>query len=78
MQNPPNKLRWFYALVGLAISLYGLKTIISQEISASGKWSMASGWALHGNSAVILGSVIFLFGTFFVYVALTAGNKVRK
>jgi hypothetical protein len=63
-----------YLAVGLLFIGYGLKTVITQEISAAGSQTRGAAWALYDEPAIVFGAVIALFGGYILWVAF-AGKK---
>ena len=63
----------FYLSLGLVFIAYGLKTVITQEISAAHS-EIQGAWALYGDSATILGAVIIFFGAYILWLAF-GGKK---
>ena len=65
------KLSWLYRVVSFVLLGYGIKTVITQEISASGSRMRGAGWSLQGNDAILIGSVLILTGIYILYVTIT-------
>lgn len=65
------KLQWVYRIVSFVLFGYGIKTIITQEISANGSRMRGAAWALNGTDAIILGSAIAAAGVYLFLVTVT-------
>lgn len=57
--------------MGLFISGYGIKTIITEELVAEGSRLRGMGWYMYGDNAIIGGCIILAFGFYFIYLAYT-------
>ncbi len=61
-------------IVGIIIFIYGAKSVIEGKIIAEGN-SFKSGWQLQGDEAILVRSVIAIFGLYVIFIAYKYGGK---
>lgn len=59
MKNPSTPNRLVYAIAGLGLLVYGLKTILVREISAVG-----AAWTIQGELAALIGFLLGVLGAY--------------
>lgn len=78
MQHIPKNLKYLYVCFSLAFIGYGMLTLITQEISASGKGIFGSAWRLQGIPAMVFGGVITLAGIYLLISIYYPNKKISK
>ncbi len=69
MKNLSKPHRAIYAIAGLALLVYGLKTILVREISTSGAGLRGAGWSIQGEPAMLIGFLLGLAGAYLLSLA---------
>lgn len=67
MKNLSTQHRVFYAIAGVCLLVYGLKTVLVQGIGTDS--AEARGWIFQGDPAVLLGLLSGVAGAYLVYLA---------
>jgi len=75
MPSYEKRIKWFNRLFSFLLIGYGLKTIVTQEMSAFGSRMRGAGWALYGAEAVFVGAVILAAGVYMLIVTITTKSK---
>ncbi len=63
--------RVFFSIAGLCLFGFGVKTILTEKISAEGGQWRGAGWLIQGDSATFLGITLCLFGAYVLFIAIT-------
>ncbi|MDH5407375.1 MAG: hypothetical protein OEY00_02045 [Gammaproteobacteria bacterium] len=71
MKQYNKNIKWLYRAFSAMLFGYGVKTIITQEISAEGGRLSGAAWALNGTDAMILGTAIAVAGAYMFLVTFT-------
>jgi hypothetical protein len=62
VNNPSKPHRAIYAITGLVLLVYGLKSILAREISIAGAGLHGVGWSIQGEPAMLIGFLLGLAG----------------
>ena len=71
MTKIPNVHRVCFSIVGLCLFGFGIKTILTEEISAEGSRWRGAGWLIQGDPAILVGITLCLLGTYVLFIAIT-------
>ena len=69
MSNLSKPQRALYAITGLGLQVYGLKTILVQEISAAGGNLRGAAWVIRGEPAALLGFLVGMLGAYIFFLS---------
>jgi len=61
--------RALYAITGLCLQVYGLKTILVQEISTAGGSLRGAAWVVRGEPAALLGFLVGMLGAYIFFLS---------
>jgi len=60
-----------YSIIGFVLMGFGLKAVVTKELSYSDTYASDVQWVLSGAPAVITGFTLFILGGYWVYVSFT-------
>ncbi len=59
-----------WLLIAVGLIGFGLKTVLTRHLAASGSSLRGAPWSLDGNGAVLMGAALALLGLYILYLLL--------